>query len=54
MLLEELFETIIRRYYPQPEENGQFIAQRLRELEDVSQSTAHTQRNAQAHAVETH
>lgn len=47
MLFEKLFEAIIHRHYP--EENGQFIAQRLKELsEDVSQSTANTTPNAQA------
>ena len=35
MLLEKLFAIVIQRHYPQPEENGKFIAQRLKELEDV-------------------
>lgn len=53
MLLEKLFERVIQRYYPEPEENGRFIAQRLKELlEDVSQSTANDTSDAQGHAME--
>lgn len=53
MMLEKLFETVVHRYYPEPEENGRFIAQRLRELlGDASQSTANAPSDAQQDAME--
>ena len=53
MLLEKLFETVIQRYYPEPEENGRFITQRLKELlEDIPQSSANAPSDTQGDAME--